>query len=103
MNYINLTPHAIRLNDGRNFDASGSIARVSSVHSDFVNDLCDVTFGPITGLPDPQQDVLYIVSGVVAAAAAGRPDVVAPATGHKDCVRENGQVVSVPGFVRAAK
>lgn len=102
MNYINLTPHSIRLNDGRVFDASGNIARVSSVHSDFVNDLCDVTFGPITGLPEPQEGILYIVSGVVAS-AAGRTDVVAPATGHKDCVRENGQVVSVPGFVKAAK
>jgi hypothetical protein len=35
------------------------------------------------------------------AAAARRSDLVSPATGHPDCVRENGQIKSVPGFVRA--
>lgn len=41
-------------------------------------------------------------SAMVLAAAKnkGRTDVVAPATGHPDCKRENGFIVSVPGFVR---
>ena len=34
--------------------------------------------------------------------AAKRADVVSPATGHPDTVRnEKGHIVSVPGFVRA--
>jgi len=35
-----------------------------------------------------------------AAKAAGRTDCVAPATGHPACVRKDGFIVSVPGFVR---
>jgi hypothetical protein len=35
------------------------------------------------------------------AQAAKRQDVVSPATGHHDCVRnDKGHIVSVPGFVR---
>ena len=29
-----------------------------------------------------------------------RTGVVAPATGHPDCIRKDGFIVSVPGFVR---
>ena len=48
----------------------------------------------------------YIVSAMVLAANNSKPrhkrrgDLVAPATGHPDCIRENGFIVSVPGFVR---
>jgi hypothetical protein len=48
--------------------------------------------------------VIYIVSGLVAQAPSvrGRSDVVSPATGHPDAKRNSaGQIVSVPGFVRA--
>ena len=32
--------------------------------------------------------------------APNRTDLVAPATGHKDCVRDDkGFIVSVPGFI----
>lgn len=34
------------------------------------------------------------------AAAPQREDFVCPATGHPEAVRVNGQIVSVPGFVR---
>ena len=37
---------------------------------------------------------------LTAAKEKGRTDVVAPATGHPDCVRKDGFIVSVPGFVR---
>lgn len=39
-----------------------------------------VTYGEIEGLPEPQEGVYYIVSGLVAAAAAeiGRKDCLAP-------------------------
>jgi hypothetical protein len=54
-------------------------------------------------LPEPADNTLYIVSALVltAAKAQGRTDVVAPATGHPECVRdEKGFIKSVPGFVR---
>jgi len=99
-NFVNLTAHSIRLNDGTIYEPSGSVARVSSSHSDFDhNGIASVVFGDVSGLPDPQPDTYYVVSGLVAAAAR-RLDVVSPASGQPETVRENGQIVSVPGFIR---
>lgn len=101
MNYVNLTPHAIVLNDGRVFPASGSIARVTAGYSAIADDVCTQVFGDVQGLPDPQTDVRYIVSAMVLSAVRDRDDVVAPATGHPDTVRnDKGHIVSVPCFVR---
>lgn len=99
--FFNYTPHAIVLNDGRSYPSQG-VARVSNTFSDFVGDVCAVNYGDIVGLPDPKDDTIYIVSALVltAAKAAGRTDCVAPATGHPSCVRKDGFIVSVPGFVR---
>lgn len=98
--YINLTPHTIALNDGRRFESAG-VCRVAASFTDIVDDVCEQTFGEVQGLPPAADGTRYIVSAMVLAALRGsRPDVVAPATGHPACVRENGQIVSVPGFVR---
>jgi hypothetical protein len=98
--YVNLTQHPINLNDGRTFPASGQIARVSSQYSQIDGDFCTVNFGAITGLPDPVPGTFLIVSGMVAS-ATDRQDVVSPATGHPDCIRNNkGQIISVPCFIR---
>lgn len=99
---MNLTPHAIVLNSGVSYPSVG-VARVSNSFSDFDKDgVCDVRYGDIVGLPASVDGTLFIVSALVLAAAkaAGRTDCVAPATGHPDCVRKDGFVVSVPGFVR---
>jgi hypothetical protein len=103
MKFINLTPHTINLNSGEVFPPSGQVARVTAGYTDFdAAGCCVATFGEVQGLPDPQEGVLFIVSGLVAGAVKGvREDVVAPATGHPQAVREGGQIVSVPGFVRA--
>ena len=54
----------------------------------------------VQNLPEPAENILYIVSALVLAASK-RADLVAPATGHPEAVRnEKGQIVSVPGFVR---
>ena len=100
-NFINLTPHAIVLNDGRVFEPSGAVARVTSTHSEFNNDgVCRAEFGEVQNLPAPVDGTIYIVSGMVAS-ATDRDDVVAPATGHPEAKRnEKGQIASVPGFVR---
>lgn len=101
---INLTPHTINLNDGSCVETSGRIARVGSSFTTFdKNGVCEQTFGKILDLPEAQEGTLYIVSAIVLAAgkASGRTDLVAPATGHPDVIRnEKGQIVSVPGFVR---
>ena len=98
--FMNLTPHTINLNDGRSFAPCACTARVSSTHTPFEGDICEVQFGACEGLPPQTEGVFYIVSALVAAAAK-RSDLVSPATGHPACVRENGQIKSVPGFVRA--
>lgn len=102
MHFINLTPHTIVLNNGVQFPSQG-VARVSNSFTQFDNNgVCDVVFGDLVGLPEPQEDTIYIVSALVlsAAKAVGRTDCVAPATGHPDCVRKDGIIVSVPGFIR---
>lgn len=100
MTFRNFTPHGVCLNDGTVFPSEG-VARVSSFHSEFVDGVCSVTFGEVTGLPPVESGVLIIVSAMVKEAArlVGRTDLVSPATGHPECVRVEGQVKSVPGFV----
>lgn len=101
MKFINLTPHSIILNDGREFPSEG-LARVSDTYTEFDEaGICFVSHGEVNGLPAPREGVRYIVSAMVLAAAKekGRNDVVAPATGHPLCRRVNGFIVSVPGFV----
>jgi hypothetical protein len=102
MTFVNVTPHVVRLNDGTEFPPSGSVARVSSTYTEFVDNVAGIEFGAVVGLPEPVAGVVYVASALVAGAAqkAGRSDVVSPATGHPACVRKEGQVVSVPGFVR---
>ena len=103
MNYVNCTPLALNTNDGRTFPTSGNLAIVSASFTAFdSNGVCRQAFGDVSGLPDPQPDTLYIVSAMVLGALAGsRSDVVAPATGHPDCVRnDKGHIISVPGFVQ---
>jgi hypothetical protein len=103
MLFKNYTPHAIVLNTGEGFPSVG-VARVASSHTQFdSNGVCEQIFGAVEGLPDPQEGELIIVSAMVLSAgkAAGRDDLVAPATGHPDVVRnDKGHIVSVPGFVR---
>ena len=95
---LNYTPHTIFTNDGHQFPSLG-VARVSNTFTTFDADgVCNVKYGDIEGLPDPEPDTLYIVSAMVLA-ASDRTDLIAPATGHPDCKRENGFIKSVPGFI----
>jgi len=100
MNFKNFTPHIINMNDGQSFVSEG-LARVSVSFTEFDNDnICHQSFGEIEGLPEPQEDVMLIVSAMVLG-ESDRNDLVAPATGHKDTMRNaRGHIVSVPGFVR---
>ena len=101
MKFINLTPHTITLNDGTSFPTEGN-ARVTDTYTEFnTSGVCKVMHGEIEGLPESEANTTFIVSAMILAAEKenGREDVVAPATGHPECRRENGCIVSVPGFV----
>jgi len=99
-----LTPHIVRLNDGQSFPPSGQVARLAVEYQPTGDGLTAVAvFGPIQGLPEPEEGTIYVASALVAQAAAnlGRTDVYSPATGHPQAVRNaDGQVVSVPFLVR---
>ena len=105
MAIINLTPHIIDVRDGetsRDLPPSGIVARVATVR--VLDGEIDgipvyrVTFGVVTGLPDhPTDGVIYVVSGMVAAAAP-RADVFSPG----DLVRDDkGVVVGCRGLTRS--
>ena len=96
--YVNLTPHLIRLNSGEEISPSGYVARVDSKYQVVAPNFYKVVFGQVVGLPPTDGISVFIVSGMVASAVK-RSDVVAPATGHPDCIRKDGQVYSVPGFI----
>ncbi len=101
---INLTPHTVKLNDGREFPPCGTVARISTSYTDIVEDggipFTTTTFGTPVGVPAPREGVLYIVSGILMSALPDRKDLIAPCTNHPQTVRENGQIVSVPCFTR---
>jgi len=98
--FKNYTPHEVCLNNGTKFQSLG-IARVGNSFTNFDNNLCcSVKYGEVEGLPAPENGVILIVSAMVLA-ASNRDDLVAPATGHPDTIRnEKGQIISVPGFVQ---
>lgn len=102
MKIKNYTPHTIHMNEGTSYESEG-VARVSATFTDFnENGICSQKFGEVENLPEPEEGVIYIVSSMVLSAIKDkRSDVVAPATGHPHCIRdENGRIKSVPGFVR---
>lgn len=99
MKIVNLTPHIVRLNSGKEFPPSGTVCRVSSFYKETEPGFFRVNFGEVIGIPEPEPETRYIVSGLVMSALPERTDLIAPATGHPECVRKEGQVYSVPGFI----
>ena len=110
---VNLTPHTVRiaLSDGDTVEIAPTAppARVVRTYSLYVGDVWGIPVyntrleGEIEGLPDPQPDVVYITSMVVAqlAAADGRTDVLSPGTGPDDgAIRRDGQIYAVSRLIR---
>lgn len=111
MQFINLTPHEIRVYDDsgssvvKRIEPSGVVARV--VPSQTVVDEVDgiklvkTAFSGIEGLPEPREGVLYIVSTLTLIALQDiREDVIAaPDTGTDSVVRDsNGDIIGVKRF-----
>ena len=109
MKLIKLTPHPIVLagpTGDTTIPASGTVARVTMTPTP-VGEILGLPVvsnvaGPVTGVPDAEPGVAFIVSGMVRAALVGRPDVVAPDTGPTARRSASGQVEAVRGFVGVA-
>lgn len=111
----NHTPHAITITDTERPDdrsrwytipAEPESARVAQRNEDMGGFLTDdnglsfaiarPSYGEVTGLPAPQEGIMYLVSSIVADAlrGSGRTDILVPDSGP-DAVRENGVIVAV--------
>lgn len=108
---INLTPHAVVLNDGTVFPPSGTVARIAVTYLSKPAPLSGTTVtlywsgiqdGGIIGLPAPVEGTYLVVSAMVGETARRRfrSDLLVPATGHPETKRDaHGQIISVPGFI----
>lgn len=106
---VNLTGHPLRLgNQAHNlrFRSSGRISldtqyaetervTVESEDGTITVPLLKLLSGDDDALPEPQEGVLYVVSGLVAGRVK-RPDIVAPARLH----RESGRVLYARALLR---
>ena len=106
MNFTNLTPHTIVLQDESGnrvaIEPSGKTARVATIET-VIGEIGGMPvvsrqFGEVIGLDDVEMPV--IVSAMVASAVPGREGVYAPDSGPT-AIRENGQVVAVTRLVAA--
>ena len=127
MRLINLTPHEVVVEaDGVRctFPSEGNarVAVTQSPHGSVCVDQCFTIqggdgrsmaniplfsnlYGAIEGLPEPQPNVLYIVSLMVINALRAespdgliRGDVISPDSGPT-AIRENGKIIAVRGFI----
>ena len=106
MQFVNLTPHSIRVVlDGGELEIppSGTVARVA-VKQKLVGNIDGIPlvrneWGSIEGLPEPKDGIVYIVSSLVLSRIRGRTDVVAPDTGPS-AIRDNkGRITGIRRFV----
>ena len=103
--FVNLTPNDIKLNNGTIYPASGVIAKVNNVFCDFFCNISVVDYGETENISEPEGGTYYIVSPLVLANENRLPkfmrrrDLVAPATEHPKCIKKDGLIISVPGFI----
>lgn len=92
-NLVNLTPYVITVckTDGtiiRSIPASGRLARVAcdTVQYSQLEDipLTVSVYGEVVGLPDPEENTVYIVSSLVASRVPEREDVFIPSGSVRD-------------------
>jgi len=112
MNFVNLTPHSLTLR-GEGGDQviqpSGEIARVAQSPGEEIDTVNGIpaysapVTGAVEGLGEPQNDTIYIVSGMVLAHCQNRTDVYGPGTGPQDgAIRnERGHIVAVTRLIAA--
>jgi hypothetical protein len=99
---INLTPHALHIRqiDGGTtvIPPSGTVARRAVTREELAPlegiAVRRSVFGPITGLPEPQENVVYVVSALCAQ-GLNRTDVLVPGEAIRD---EAGRVIGCDGL-----
>jgi len=104
--FINLTPHDVVVG-GEAIPPSGVVARVdmkTTVCSETYNgiSLVENEVAGVVGLPDPEPETRYIVSGIVLGYVKNefqRFDCCAPDTGPTAVRDERGQIVAVTRLV----
>lgn len=103
MKFVNLTQHNLTIilknGDGLVLPASGEVARVtfSTQQVDEIDGIpiFKTVYEPeVTGLPEPQDGTIFVVSSL-AAQTAKRQDVLAPTQLIRD---DDGQVIAAGGF-----
>ena len=98
---VNLTPHEIRIGDVR--IPSAGLARCATVAVPLYVRGCPVPvvrqrFGEVTGLPDPEEGVIYVVSMPVAQAVGrDRDDIFVPGEQIRD---EQGRIIGCKSLAR---
>ncbi len=109
MTVINMTPHIINLIGENNevvmYLPSNGIARAHQSRAkvdeiDLGGNTVAINrnvFGELSGLPEPQDGVFYIVSALAAKAAPGRKDLLLVDETVRD---ENNQIVGCRAFAR---
>lgn len=105
MTFVNLTPHALNIFDGDvevlTIAPSGTVARCTQ-KDELDTELDGVkifkqVFGDVVDLPEPKEGVFFVVSRLVANAAAGRDDLLVPGALKRN---EQGQPVGCMGLAR---
>lgn len=106
MKLVNLTPHELNIKTDRgvlSVKPSGTVARASvrqvkagSINVDgFEIPVVRTKFGEVTGIPEPKEGTIYLVSSLVCSRMPERPDVLAPDTGSSAIRDENGRIQAV--------
>ena len=105
---VNCTPHDVSLITEKGnitFPRSGIIPRlteqqnkINSINSNGIEiDIMEKSFNEVEGLPEPQENTIYIVSALVAGAAKDRDDLVIP----NDTVRDDqGRIVGCKNLAK---
>lgn len=101
---INLTPHDVIITvDGKTETIKSSgLARCQekSTQVDLIDGwipVYETEYGEVSGLPEPKEGTIYIVSAIVAKAVQNRTDVFIPAKTLRD---SNGNIIGCIGLAR---
>ena len=102
MKFINLTPHQLNITDTI-VPTSGTIVRIDYEENqlDFVENIpvYQNNLPVLVDMPEPQENIIYLVSGMVLPFCGGRTDVFAPDTGSRAVRNDAGHITSVTSLL----
>ncbi len=100
MKLINLTPHRVTFSTGLTLEAASLPARLVQeyIQIDTLNDIpiYQTLYHDIVNLPPQEEDVYYIVSGLIRSALPHRKDLLSPAQLIRDT---EGNVIGCNGLI----